>query len=251
MTLSDFDQLIHEALAQDFSGWDFSWLHGRWHEEEPSWDYQQCVQQQLLNADSLLDMGTGGGEFLASLSGLPPIVYATESYPPNIPIARAHLEPLGIKVLAIENEQDLPLPDQALQLVINRHESYWVPELFRMLEAGGVFLTQQVGALDCVQINEFLGVSTEPDSSQWTLENETQKLERAGFQILRAKEAFLDSIFDDIGAVVFFLKIIAGQISDFSIEKYHERLLALHEEIIAHGPFQAKAHRFLIEAQKR
>jgi hypothetical protein len=41
MAFSNFDQLADEALAQDFSGWDFSWLHGRWHEEEPSWNYRQ------------------------------------------------------------------------------------------------------------------------------------------------------------------------------------------------------------------
>jgi len=251
MTQSRFDQLVQEALNHDFSGWDFSWLHDRWHEEEPSWNYRRLVQEQLHHIDSLLDMGTGGGEFLASLSELPTLTYATESYPPNIQIARARLEPLGITVLAIENDQTLPFPDLALQLVINRHESYWAPELFRIMLPGGIFLTQQVGALDCVQINEFLAAPLEPESEEWTLEGETRQLEQAGFQILRAEQEFLDSIFDDIGAIVFFLKIIEWQIPDFSIEAYRNRLLAMHEHIIIHGAFHARAHRYLIEAQRR
>ena len=251
MTQSSYEQLVNEALAQDFSGWDFSWLHGRWHEGAPSWNYRELVQLQLLHADSLLDMGTGGGEFLASLSGLPAMVYATESYSPNIRIAQARLEPLGIEVLPLEHDQELPLPDRSVQLVINRHESYWVPELFRILEPGGIFLTQQVGALDCVQINEFLAAAPDANIGVWTLKNETEQLEQAGFQIQRAEEAFLDSIFDDIGAVVFFLKIIEWQIPDFSIEKYYDRLLMMHQQIIDQGPFRAKAHRFLIKAQKR
>jgi len=34
-------------------------------------------------------MGTGGGEFLASLAPLPMHTSATEAYPPNVEIARA------------------------------------------------------------------------------------------------------------------------------------------------------------------
>ncbi len=60
MVEESFDQLIQEALAQDFSGWDFSWTHGRWHEEEPSWNYEQIVAQNIASITSLLDMGTGG-----------------------------------------------------------------------------------------------------------------------------------------------------------------------------------------------
>jgi hypothetical protein len=31
-----FEALIAEATRQNFSGWDFSFLAGRWHEEAPS-----------------------------------------------------------------------------------------------------------------------------------------------------------------------------------------------------------------------
>ena len=154
MNPSQFDQLVQEALAQNFSGWDFSWTRGRWHEEEPSWNYRQLVQTRIWHADSLLDMGTGGGEFLASLSDLPHPSYATESYLPNIPVAREQLEPLGIEVLANESDSNIPLPDRAVQLIINRHESYDVPEVYRILQPGGIFLTQQVGPHDNRVINE-------------------------------------------------------------------------------------------------
>ena len=36
---STFNTLVAEALAYDFSGWDFSWSAGRWQEEAPPWDY--------------------------------------------------------------------------------------------------------------------------------------------------------------------------------------------------------------------
>jgi SAM-dependent methyltransferase len=250
MAEASFDQLVQEALAQDFSGWDFSWARGRWREQEPSWDYREMVQDRIARIDTLLDMGTGGGEFLSSLPDLPADTYATESYPPNIPIARARLEPLGVRVVAFDDGKALPLPDDAFQLVINRHEYYSPPELHRILKPDGIFLTQQVGALDCVQVNEFLRAPRNKESEDLTLEAEVENLRDAGFQVLRAEEELLDSIFYDIGAVVRFLTIIEWQIPDFDVDKYRERLLEMHEQIEAQGAFFAQAHRIIIEAQK-
>ena len=99
-------------------------------------------------------------------------------------------------------------------------------------------------------MNEFLAAPLEPDNDEWTLLNEVQQIERAGFQVLRYEEAFLDSIFHDIGAVVFFLRIIAWQIPDFKVETYRDRLLKMHRHIEKHGAFYAKSHRYVIEAQK-
>jgi SAM-dependent methyltransferase len=248
---SKFDRLVQEALDQDFSGWDFSWTHDRWHEEDPSWNYRQLVQSNIYKAESLLDMGTGGGEFLASLANLPRPTYASESYPPNIPVARARLAPLGITVLEVTDDRNLPLADQSIHLVINRHESYWSSEVHRILRPQGLFLTQQVGSLDNIELNSFLGAPIKQSAREWALEKKVQYLREEGFAILRAEEETLNSQFDDIGVVVFYLKIISWQIPDFSVEKYLDRLLALHNLIEKEGPFISQAHRYLVVAQKR
>ena len=156
MSQTRFEQLIQEALAHSFSGWNFSWLDGRWHEVAPSWNYRQMVEDKTKNAASLLDMGTGGGEFLSSLPNLPPMTYATEGYAPNIPVAKERLEPLGIKVAQVVDDNALPLPSTAFDLVVNRHESYALPEVLRILRPGGLFLTQQVGPRDCIELNQYL-----------------------------------------------------------------------------------------------
>ena len=119
---SDFDRLVAEAEAASFSGWDFSWLDGRWIDSSPPWDYRQRVLAALPGVQSLLDMGTGGGEMLASLAPLPPDAWATENYPPNMPIARGRLEPLGVHVATGVADEALPFPDERFDLVINRHE---------------------------------------------------------------------------------------------------------------------------------
>jgi SAM-dependent methyltransferase len=248
MSDKDFNRLVEEALAQDFCGWDFSWLSGRWYEEDPPWAYEAIVAQEKESVNFLLDMGTGGGEFLASLSPLPSHTLATESYAPNIPIARARLEPLGVEVVPFTEDKALPLAGSQFDLIINRHESYTPTEIERLLKPGGQFITQQVGSQDCLEINEFLNAPDDEDN--FSLEKEVKEFQSAGFQIERAEEALLDSHFYEIGAVVFFLKIIEWQIPDFSVERYHERLLALHEHIQGTGAFRAKAHRFLIQARK-
>ncbi len=133
-----FEELITEADHASFSGWDFSWLKGRYIEGKVSWDYRQKVLAQMKTSKRFLDMGTGGGEFLSSLQPLPAASYATEGYPPNVPIARNRLKPLGVKVLAIDSTK-LPFEDRFLDLIVDRHEEYASSELHRVLTEGEFF----------------------------------------------------------------------------------------------------------------
>ncbi|MGH2391027.1 MAG: class I SAM-dependent methyltransferase, partial [Chloroflexota bacterium] len=141
-----FEQLIDGAAAQPFAGWDFSYLRDRWDEEHPDWDYRELVRRRFAGAHALLDMGTGGGEVLESLAPLPPRTTATEGYAPNVEIARHRLSRLGVEVVAVAGAPDnleieegvgigsLPFPDAGFPLVINRHESYYPAEGYRLLE---------------------------------------------------------------------------------------------------------------------
>ncbi len=250
MIKRSFEELVEEALAQEFSEWDFSWMQGRYYESEPFWNYSEMVHERMKGVTSMLDMGTGGGEFLASLPDLPKITYAREGYPPNIPIATRRLQPLSVKVVAVENEHALPLSDEMFELVINRHEYYDPAELMRILKPGGIFLTQQVGPRNCVEVNQYLGAPLDPCVAQWKLDQEKATLEQAGFSVLQCHEQVLESNFYDIGAVVFYLKVIEWQIEGFSVEKNEARLQEMHQLIEQQGAFYATEHCFLIEARK-
>ena len=106
--MDSFEALVSEAEAAHFSGWDFSWLEGRQIETPPPWEYRQLVESLLPSATVLLDIATGGGEFLASLNGLPKQAYATENYQPNISLAEARLNPMGIEVRQLEENDSIP-----------------------------------------------------------------------------------------------------------------------------------------------
>jgi SAM-dependent methyltransferase len=245
-----FEKLIHEARERDFSGWDFTFLSGRLEENQTSWDYRKNVRDRMRGVKSMLDLDTGGGEFLETLQPFPATVCATEGYPPNLPIAQARLEPLGVKVANTHAAFNLPYEDGAFQLVINRHGGILAAEIHRVIAPGGWFITQQVGDRNCSEVNEALQARTDALSALWTADLAAKQLEGAGFRIAVRKEEFPTAEFKDVGALVFYLKAIAWQVSDFTVEKYYDQLGEIHNTIKKTGSFRVKQHRFYIEAQK-
>jgi len=246
----EYEQLVKQALNQPSSGWDFSWAKDRWIESELNWNYRQLVEQRIERTSTLLDMGTGGGEFLTSLDNIPEKTLATEGYTPNIPIARETLKSKGVEVVPVSNDDLLEFDDESFDLIINRHGSYDLSEVWRVLKPQGIFLTQQVGPKNCIQVNQFLQAPVEQDCLDWKFSIVMDEVINKGFQLLNSQEQLLDSIFYDIGAIIIFLRIIEWQIPDFSIEKYDQRLRDLHLMIEEQGKFVAKAHRYLIEVYK-
>lgn len=245
-----FNRLLDEADNAMMVGWDFSRLAGRWIQSGPPWDYGSLVQSHFTRVTSLLDLGTGGGEMLSSLAPLPSHTVATEGYLPNIPVARARLEPLGVPVVQVGEDERLPLPDETFDLVIDRHESYDPAEVFRVLKSGGTFLTQQVGGHDNIEINRRLQKTITLPFAHWHLDHAVEQLQRVGFEVVMQREAFPVAEFCDVGAIVQFLKATPWQIADFNIKAYRAPLRALHDEIERNHSFTVHSHRFIIEALK-
>lgn len=243
-------RLIAAAETYVMAGWDWSALDGRYVDTPPLWDYRAEVMLRFPAARTLLDMGTGGGEFLRSLAPLPSETWATEGYTPNVPVAISHLTPLGVRVVPVEDESRLPLPDAAFDLVINRHESFDPSEVQRILRPGGVFLTQQVGGRDNIALNEALQDAVTLSYGDWNLATAVAQLRAAGLVVQDERETFSPGHFVDIGAVVMYLRITPWQIANFSVEAYRERLLALHRRMLAAGGLATRTHRFLIVAHR-
>ena len=245
-----FRRLIGEAWRQPFTGWDFVHLSGRMIQASPSWDYRRLVMEKMAGAESLLDLDTGGGEFLSSLAPFPARTYATEGYFPNVPIARARLAPLGVRVVDARADGPLPFDDDTFDLVIDRHGDLPGPELRRILRPGKRFITQQVGGRNNIRLNEMLQSRVEFRDSYWTLEAAVRQLQSSGLLILKQREEFPPVEFTDIGAVVYYLKAIPWQVEGFAPEAYYDRLGEIHNIILREGKFVCASHRFYLEAQK-
>lgn len=247
-TAPTFERLIEEAWSQPIVGWDFSYLVGRWREPDLPWDYIGRVREALRQATALLDMGTGGGELLASLQPLPPVVYATEGYPPNVPVATARLAPLGVHVRAIEDDAHLPLPDSFFDLVINRQEKFIAEEVARILKPGGRFITQQVGERNLAEINDWLGAPLTLRPSSY--ERAQRFLATSGLEIVDRDEAFPERAFYDVGALVYFLKAVAWQVPGFTPQRFEPQLRAIRAHIQSAEALVGRDHRYFIEAYK-
>ena len=255
-----FDELVTEALTAPFSGWDFSWLDRRSWTEPLPWDYSARVASLARKARTMLDMGTGGGEALSLLPDRAPCTVAAEAWPPTVPRAGRRLRPLGIPVIQNEAAADnmtqdgageggrLPFRDGSLDLICNRHESFLAVEVSRVLVPSGTFVTQQVDYRDNDDLAQMLGIETPKEPDSWIGLAKRQVTE-AGLEIEEAVRADQRIRFDDIAAVVFYLKAVSWSIPGYSLEKHRDRLRALYEDSSA-WPVMTSGHRFLLVASK-
>jgi SAM-dependent methyltransferase len=253
-----FDDLIAEGAALPVAGWDFSWFEGRATEQRPPWRYARQLGERMtalaaVPGGAALDLQTGGGEVLASIPLSPPVLIATESWPPNVEVARRNLAPLGGQVVTMAGElDDLPFRDASFDLVVSRHPVgvRW-DEVTRVLKPGGSYFSQDVGAGSVGELTEFVmgplpapvGPTRDPT---WSV----QAAEAAGLEVVDVRQFRGRMEFFDIAAVVYFLRKVIWIVPGFTVDGYLDRLRALHEQIQAAGPFVATSVRFLFEARK-
>ncbi|HET6295565.1 MAG TPA: class I SAM-dependent methyltransferase [Kribbella sp.] len=249
--MDPYAELVDEAVAASFTGWDFRWLAGRAHNAQPSWSYPDLARAALAEATRVLDIDTGGGELLASFAPLPEATIATEGYPPNVPLARDRLAPYGVEVREHDFGTALPVEDAEVDLVLNRHGRFDPAELARVLRPGGLLVTQQVGSRNDVEINEALNAPLVEQPGSYDCVGAERALVEQGFEILEAAEEWPEFVIRDIGALVFQLRAVPWQVPGFDLDKYGPALRALDERIRSEGPFVAHDHRYLLRARRR
>ena len=253
-----FRELIAEGDAVPLAGWDFTWFDGRATEERPSWGYSRLVAGRLRGARAALDIQTGGGEVLAAAvrqssdgarrPGQLAVLAATESWPPNVALARRILEPLGGIVMEVDDDADLPFSSATFDLVVSRHptEVLW-PEIARVMQPGGSYLSQQVGAGSNRELTDFM-MGPQPVDPSRSTEVARDEAAAAGLAVVDVRELALRVEFFDVAAVVHFLKKVLWTVPGFTVPGYAEPLRRMHEHIQEHGSFVCHSQRFLIEA---
>ena len=262
---ADFDALVAEALAEPTEGWNFARFGARMRSTHPSWRYWDMVAESAASAPSLLDLGTGGGEQLAGFCegvvSRPPLTVATESWPPNVPVAGRRLAPLGIPVVHAEgaprNDEQapdelrgrLPFRDGAFALVIDRHEAFNAREVARVLAPHGVFITQHVGS-DYRDLHNLLD---EPWTPVAPVDHAlvARQVTAAGLTVEEGGDAEVVLTFADVGVLGWYLRQVSWAVPTVDVERDPGRLRAAHERILADGQVRVRQRQFWLRAVKR
>ena len=257
--VAGFDDLVADALAAPFSGWDFSWLGPRSTVGRLPWSYRREVARRAMLTGTMLDMGTGGGERLSRLSPRPQRTVATEAWPPNVPVAAARLRPLGVALIQDEGAPDntaengahrgrLPFQDGAFGLVANRHEAFRATEVARVLAPGGTFITQQVDFHSYDDLYPIVGMDVPEQPESW-LPLAIRQLRDAGLTVQAAVRGAERHQLRDSGALVYYLRVVDWAVPGYSLAACRPALQAAHEtpEI---WPVSFRQRHFLVVATK-
>jgi SAM-dependent methyltransferase len=249
-----FDDLLAEAESAPVTGWDFSWLDGRASEERPSWGYAASLTVRVGRSDSVLDVETGGGEVFAealtACGRLPRTLAATESFPPNLALARGRLRRFGVRVEQVDDEGPLPFDGECFDLVTARHPTA-VPwsEIARVLRRSGTFFAQLVGAGSNRELTDFL-MGPQPVSAVRSPQRAQHDAGAAGLAVEDLRDETLRVEFRDVGAVAYFLRKVPWTVPGFTVEGYRPELARLHRLIEREGAFVSHSRRLLVVARR-
>ena len=242
---------LKEEKIAHIHGWDFSHINDRYEEgNDLPWDYKEIIQKYLKDDMMILDYDTGGGEFLLSLNHPYKHTAATEGFPPNVALCKDVLLPLGINFKECSNASNIPFPDESFDVILNRHGDFDAHEIHRLLKKGGLFITQQVGEDNDRELVEMVLPNTPKPFPNMNLKEQVDIFRNYGFDILEQNEAYKPIRFYDVGAFVWFARIIEWEFPNFSVDNCFERLLKMQKEIMKHNYIEGTTHRYLIVAIK-
>ncbi len=248
------EQLIKEWYYEEeiahIHGWDFSHINDRYKEEEDlPWDYEKVINEYRVHDHKLLDIDTGGGEFLLTLKHPFLNTSATEGYEPNVALCKEVLLPLGIDFKESDGIM-LPFEDKSFDLIINRHGEYDINELYRVLKPGGLFITQQVGRDNDKELIKLLLPDALYTPLGSTLKDQVSMFNKVGFSIIKQQEAYRPIHFYNVGALVWFAHIIEWEFPNFNVRDCIDQLFKAQEILEMNDSIDGTIHRFLIVAQK-
>jgi SAM-dependent methyltransferase len=236
-TRRSFEALLDEAENRPLVGWDLDY-DGRIGFSAP-WDFAELADRRILSSLSLLDMGTGGGEWLSRRALTSRLTVATESWRPNVPVAQARLAPLGVCVVAVEPAPDntgqhgaarlpkLPFADAAFDLVTNRHDSFVAAEVARVLAPDGLFLTQQVQSDFDLSLRRLLTLPARSAGSVWDLGEAVRQVRKSGLRVERSGRGQARTTFADVGALAWYLLKVPWVLPGVAPEDWRPRLRRL------------------------
>ncbi|WP_118974756.1 class I SAM-dependent methyltransferase [Taibaiella koreensis] len=235
------------------AGWDFSYLERtrRMVERPLPWNYYNEILPYLRPGIRLLDMGTGGGEFLSLLPHKEQCqIYATEGYTPNVAVAAKRLSTFGATLVSEYEDDDLPFESNFFDLVINRHESYSIDEVARILRPGGHFINQQVDRESDRNIADLIGQKADDTFLHWNLAYAMKAYEQVPLMLLKQQEDSGYTRFFDTEALIFYIRSMPYLFTDYDLFDFEMIRNLLDDWFAQHAYADIVSKRFILCARK-
>lgn len=243
-----------QAIALDVGerrGWDFSRMAT---ERDPvPWDYSEVVARFLRPTDTVLDIGTGGGERLLGLSGLYRSAVGVDPDLDMIQVARTNAKNhTNVQFEVASAERLAPLGDQTFDVVLTRQAPIHVPELDRHTKPGGYFINQGIGARNMANIRQAFNTGSETLYAAEHRSNLAEFSQRR-WRLVATGEYDVRYWVHDVPSLIFWFKAIAGTNEvpdDFDVATHHAVINTLVQRFGSDRGLVTNEHRTLVILQK-
>jgi SAM-dependent methyltransferase len=243
-----------QTIAQDVGevrGWDFSRMST---ERDPvPWDYLDVVARYLRPTDTVLDIGTGGGERLLDLSGKCRNAVGVDPDPEMVRVARINAEnTTNVQFEVASAEQLAPLGDRTFDVVLTRQAPIHVPELDRYTKPGGYFISQGIGARNMDNIRQAFNTGS---GTRYADEHRARLTEfsQRGWRLVASGEFDVRYWVRDVPSLIFWFKAIAGTNEvpdDFDVATHRDVVNTLIRRFGTVRGLATNEHRTLVVLQK-
>jgi len=226
-------------------GWDFSRMNTS-HPAMP-WEYVSVVRSHLRATDTVIDIGTGGGERLLELSSDARQLLGVDPDPEMIGRARELAAGKGATSVHFETGTGAEVLEQ-FDVVIDRHAPFETKVVHRLLRPGGRFVTQQVGEHNMKNVRDAFQLEANAFAPM-----STEMFVQAGFLVERFDEYDVDYVIRDMDSLVFWLQALDVAHSDFGgfdSEKDADAINRLLSSSLTADGVVTNEHRYLLLATK-
>ncbi len=245
----------HTRLAEicadlgELDGWDFSHMNT---ERAPTpWNYDEIVSAHLRSDSLLLDLGTGGGEILLSLATECAKAGGIDSSESMISAANRNLDrsnATNVTFLLMDNFET-GFSDCTFDVITNRHAGFSELEVDRILKPGGLFITQQVGRNNT--LNVLAAFDWTPDSfgvGYWD-QSWQEEIQNMGYEVVTSEQYDVDYWFCDIQSLLFWLKSVP-LLAPFDLDRHFRNVERLIASAWSAKGLKTNEHRKLLVARK-
>jgi hypothetical protein len=249
--VSEFDYKAFFDRVGLANGWDFSEV--KCETEGHGLNLYAEVVKRTTGSELLLDVGTGGGEAVLSISSSVLLAVGIDNSTGMISTANKNLinkQKPNVRFLLMD-ASNLNFPDGFFDLVTCRHSDFSAAEVPRVLGQGGVFMTQQVSENDKSNIKEFFGRGQAYGTPQDTLRKQyLASLQDVGFNEIQTFESNVTEYYSRREDLIFLLKH-TPIVPDFGDNDDDFKLLdAFIQAHMTDRGIATNASRFMIVANK-